>query len=205
MTTFLFIRHAATSMLNRALAGRMPGSHLTRAGKEQAKYLAEQLAGVPIASIYCSPLERACETAEPLAKQLGQQIITTDEITEIEFGNWTGHSFRELMTDQKWKYFNSFRSGIRIPGGEMMLEVQARVVSCLEKLRAAYPNDIVAIVSHADVIKAAITHYAGTPVDFFQRVEIYPASVSVVAVNDYGPVILRLNGTGEISDIIANL
>jgi probable phosphomutase (TIGR03848 family) len=201
MTTYLLIRHAATIMVGRVLAGRMPGGHLNREGKEQAKTLAGQLANAPITAVYCSPLERACETAQLLAGPTRRPLTVSDDLTEIEFGQWSGHSFRELGTDQKWKYFNSFRSIIRPPEGEMMLSVQTRVVAHLEKLRIAHPDEMVAVISHGDVIKAAIAHYAGIHLDLFHRLEISPASVSVVAVNDYGPKIMRINGTGDLSGL----
>jgi len=202
MTMYLLIRHAATNMAGRALAGRMLGGHLNRVGKDQAKLLARQLRTAPITAIYCSPLERAQETAETLANEINRPITVLPDLTEIEFGKWTGHSFRELLSDKRWKNYNSFRSVIRSPDGEMMLEVQTRVVALLEKLRIVHPDEMIAAISHADVIKAAIAHYAGIPLDLFHRIEISPASVNIVEVSDYGPKIFRLNGTGDLSGIL---
>jgi probable phosphomutase (TIGR03848 family) len=198
MTTFLLIRHATTDMTDRAVVGWMPNVHLNQKGQEQAERLAGRLAQVPIVAIYSSPLERAFETAAPIAKRLSLQISICEEIGEIQFGDWTGRNFQELDDMSKWKQFNLFRSGTRIPGGELMLEVQARIVVILEQLRERHPSDVVAVVSHGDVVKAAVAHYAGIHLDLFQRIEISPASVSVVVVNDYGPRILRINDTGEM-------
>jgi probable phosphomutase (TIGR03848 family) len=202
MTTFLLVRHAATDLVGRTIAGWMPGVHLNQEGRAQAERLAGRLTHVPIAAVYSSPLERARETAAPLATRLGLQVQIREGIGEIHFGEWTGRDFRGLAQVPKWRQFNLLRGSTRIPGGEFMLGVQARMVAELERLRERHPGDVVAVVSHGDVIKAAVGHYAGIPLDLLQRVEISPASVSVVAVNDYGPQILRINDTGELPSFV---
>jgi probable phosphoglycerate mutase len=177
----------------------MPDVHLNSEGTAQAERLAEGLAEAPLVAIYSSPLERARETAEPIARHHEMEIHCSDSLDEINFGDWTGRWFRELQSDRKWQQFNSFRSGTRIPGGELMSEVQTRVVAELERIRERHPDDAIAIVSHADPIKAVIAYYAGIPLDLFLRVEIDPASVSVIAIGDHGPQILLLNDTGTLS------
>jgi probable phosphomutase (TIGR03848 family) len=198
MTTFILIRHATTDSVKERIAGRMPDMHLNSEGTAQAESLAESLAEAPLIAIYTSPLERARETAEPIARHHRLEIQCSDALTEINFGEWTGRTFRELQGDRKWQQFNSFRSGTRVPGGELMCEVQTRVVAELERIRKRYPDDTIAIVSHGDPIRAVIAYYAGIPLDLFLRVEIGPASVSVIAIDDYGPRILLLNDTGAL-------
>ena len=116
----------------------------------------------------------------------------------MHFGAWTGQEFLALASVLQWQQFNSFRSGTRAPGGELMLEVQVRIVAVLERLRTQYTHGVIAVVSHGDVIKAALGHYAGIPLDLLQRLVINTASVSMVAVNNYGPQLLRINDTGEL-------
>lgn len=82
-----------------------------------------------------------------------------------------------------------------------MLEAQARAMIELDRLCAQHPNAVIAVISHGDVIKSAIAHYAGIHLDLFQRIEISPASLSIVAVNKSYPRILRLNDTGELSNL----
>ncbi len=198
MTTFLLIRHAANDAVGKRISGWTPGIHLNQEGREQAEKLAKRLLHLPIKSVYSSPLERAQETAEPLAVRLGLQVHICEEVGEIRYGDWTGRDIEELKEVTQWQQFNLFRSGTRVPGGELMLEVQARVIVALENFRERHPDEMVAIVSHGDVIKAAIAHYAGIHLDLFHRIEISPASVSIAVVNDYGPQILRVNDTGEL-------
>jgi probable phosphomutase (TIGR03848 family) len=198
MATFLLIRHAAHDLLGRCIAGRMPGVHLNREGQAQAERLAERLAHAPIRAIFSGPLERAQETALPLVQRLGLPLQISEAIDEIDFGEWTGRTFEELAEIPQWHLFNSFRSGTRIPNGELMLEAQARIVAELGRLREQYPEDALALISHGDVIKAAVAYYAGVPLDLFQRLEISPASVTVITISEYGPRVLCVNDTGDL-------
>ncbi|HEV7796942.1 MAG TPA: histidine phosphatase family protein, partial [Pyrinomonadaceae bacterium] len=197
MTTFLLVRHAANETIGELIAGRLPDVYLNEAGIAQAARLAERLARVPLAAIYSSPMERALHTARPVALHHGLEIQESNALVEINFGEWTGRSFSELEDERKWQQFNSFRSGTRIPGGELMLEVQTRVVTELEHIRERYREETVAVFSHGDPLKAAAAYYAGIPLDLSLRMELSPASVSVITVNDDGPKILLLNDTGE--------
>jgi probable phosphomutase (TIGR03848 family) len=199
MTRFLLIRHALTDSVGKRLSGRMEGVPLNAAGQAQAQQLADRLSGLPLAAIYCSPLERAQATAAPLARALDLDCQPCDDFLEIAFGEWTNSSFEDLAHQPPFQRFNSFRSGTRIPGGESMAEAQLRLVNGLEKLRARHPQQTVAVVSHADLIKAGVAYFAGIPLDLFQRLEISPASVSVIGIDDYTARILLLNDTGSLA------
>jgi len=80
----------------------------------------------------------------------------------------------------------------------MLLEAQLRVVGELAELSREHPNQTIAVVSHGDIIRAAVAHYAGIPLDLFQRFEIWPASVSVLRLSPDAAVLLKLNDTGEL-------
>lgn len=197
MTTFVLVRHAAPDLVEGTLAGRMPGVSLSVQGEQQAQQLAERLAGLPIAAIYSSPLERTRQTAQPLAARLDLPVQTAAPFTEIDFGEWTGKCFAELADDPRWRDWNAFRSSARLPHGGLMLEVQLRAVAGLQALCEQHPDQVVAIVSHGDVIKAIIAHYLGVHLDLFQRIEISPASISIVVVQHWGAYVTRLNDTGD--------
>lgn len=195
MTTFLLIRHAATDWIGRGLAGRLPGVHLSGDGGRQAAELAAWLEHTHIHAIYASPLERTQETAAALAQSRGLEVQADPAFLEIDFGGWTGSSFANLEHEAGWRDFNQFRSTVSAPEGENATDVQARVVRGLEKLRARHQDQTVAIVSHGDVIKAAIMHYLAIPLDFLLRFEISPASVSIVQVHNTGPHVVAVNRT----------
>ena len=197
-TTFLLIRHAAHLLGVGTIAGRSADVHLSPLGHEQTRAMAERVAGLPVRAIYCSPIDRAKETAAPLAERLQLPVQISDALCELDFGDWTRKTLDELRPQPNWQQWNAFRSGNRMPGGESMLEVQSRVVGEMLRLRDCHPDQCVALVSHGDVIKSAIAYWLGVPLDLFMRIEIGLASVSVVAIGDFGPWVLCVNNTGEI-------
>lgn len=197
-TTVLLVRHADNDYIGHTLAGWTPGIHLNDSGRRQAERLAGRLAKLPVRAIYSSPLERTRETMEPLAIRLGLEVRVCDALGEIRLGQWTGRAIRELADDPVWQRFNRERSTARVPGGETMLEVQARMVGAFEKIRGNHPDSVVVAASHGDPIRAVLMHYLGMPLDFIHRLEIQTASVSTIVLNDWGPAVLRINDTGDL-------
>ena len=200
MTRLIFIRHAATDCFASRLAGRDASVHLSAAGKVQGQRLAHSLHQQGIAKIYSSPQPRARETAEFLAELLGDRVEIAPQLDEIDYGEWTGRSFEELRAVGLWRDFNLLRSCTRIPGGELMIEVQARVLELMERLSRRHPEMTVALISHADVIRAALAHSLGMPLDFVLRLEVSLASSSMVAMEPCGPRVLCINNTEGMND-----
>jgi broad specificity phosphatase PhoE len=193
VTKFFLIRHAENDLVGHTLAGRMPGVHLNDAGRRQAARLAAKLIDSGITKICSSPMERAVETAEPLADRLGLKIEIRSGFNELNFGDWTGHKFAELEAQERWRQWNSYRLGIRPPNGEMMIEVQSRFVVEIERLRADMPETNIAIFSHGDPLKSALMYYIGAPLDHFRRFEISPAGYSILALDDWSSQLTGFN------------
>ena len=194
MTATLFlVRHAAHDRVGTVLCGRMPGVTLGPVGKAQAERLAMRLAREKPACILTSPLERAVETAEPIARQTEMPVEISGDLIEIDFGAWSGVDFESLSRDPSWRSWNNARSVSRPPDGETMLEAQTRIVNAIEHSRRNYVGRSVVLVSHSDVIKGALLYYLGLPIDAYGRLEIDPASISTLVVGDWGAKILRLN------------
>jgi probable phosphomutase (TIGR03848 family) len=198
MTTFLLIRHGETDAIGKSLMGWAPGWHLNAKGKRQAENLATRLERLPVRAIYTSPLERAIETAEPVARKHGLVPQVSEDLGELRMGEWEGLSIDDLDRRPEWKRFNSYRSGVRCPGGEFMIEAQTRMMNRLDCLARQHPGETVAVVSHGDPLRSVVAGYLGIPLDFLLRFEISPASVSVVEAAEWGPRVLCLNQTGEI-------
>jgi broad specificity phosphatase PhoE len=201
VTTFFLIRHASCDGLGQMLWGRTPGICLNETGKMQAQCLSGRFKNMNLDAIYSSPLERALQTATVFAEGMKLDVQTSDAVNEINFGEWTGKTFDELSRDKRWRHFNSRRSVRMIPGGESFLEVQNRIFKELETLALQHPQAHVAIISHADVIRAAIAYFSAIPIDLVDRFEISPCSVSVVAMDDDNAMLLTLNNTGELSNL----
>jgi probable phosphoglycerate mutase len=195
MTKFLLIRHALTDLTGSVLSGRSPGIGLNEQGRDQAQKLAAKIKRLPVAAIYSSPLQRAIETAEAISMALDLPVHLCEDFLEIDFGEWTNHPVKDLTTDPQFIRFNLFRSGTAIPGGESMLQAQLRMISGLHKLFVRHPSQSVVIVSHADMIKSAVAYFSGIPVDMLGRVEISPASLSIIEQYEDTARILLLNET----------
>ncbi|HZA94077.1 MAG TPA: histidine phosphatase family protein [Gemmatimonadales bacterium] len=199
MTTFLLIRHALCDPVGISIAGRTSGVHLNEAGRQQATALAGRLGGLPVAAIRSSPLERAMETAQPLAAALGLPVAQDAGLNEVDFGEWTGRTLIELDGLAEWRDFNERRSSTRIPGGETMAEVVSRSLATLEQVRRTpeLTGRLVALVSHGDVLRSLVAHCIGMSPDALHRIEIAPASVSILLSEDGNWRLLLLNSTEE--------
>jgi probable phosphoglycerate mutase len=197
MTTFLLIRHGENDWVGRRLPGWTPGLHLNANGRAQAEALAALLRPVRLAAVCSSPLERALETARPLARVKGLPVQRVRGLAEMQVGEWQGQSLGRLRRTKLWPIIQHTPSLARFPGGESFPEAQARIVAALEGLRRRYgsPRAVVACFSHADMIKLAIAHYLGLPLDLFQRLAVEPASITALHVRTNGAYLLRLNDT----------
>lgn len=197
-TTILLVRHGQTPTTGKVLPGRAKGLHLAEVGLQQAELAAERISQLnTIDAIYSSPLERAKETAAPIAKACGLKTQVERGLFECDFGEWTGAELKKLMKLPEWQTVQRAPSTFRFPGGESFTEMQTRMVTSLDKLRARHPGGTIVCVSHADTIKAAVAHALGTHIDLFQRIVISPASVSAVLWHSGGPVVLAVNSTGR--------
>jgi broad specificity phosphatase PhoE len=192
-STILLVRHGHTDAVGQWLAGRSEGVPLNQAGRAQAERLRTRLSSINIAAIYSSPLQRAVETAGPLARERGLRVEPRLELAEVDFGDWNGERFDTLAADPRWTRFNSYRSMADVPRGERALDVQARIVRALEDLRVLHPGQTIVCVSHADVIRLAVLYIAGAPIDFIHRFDITPGSITAIALSDGGASLLYVN------------
>ncbi|MHB1709811.1 MAG: histidine phosphatase family protein [Acidimicrobiales bacterium] len=206
-TVVLLVRHGKTPTTGKVLPGRAPDLHLSEEGVAEAAEAASrigELAGEgtrgPVA-VYASPLERALETARPIARRLGLRVRTDQGLLECDFGRWTGSELATLARTPEWTRVQRFPSGFRFPGGESFLEMQSRITSTLDRLTRLHPGETIAAVSHADPIKAAVAAAAGTHLDLFQRLVISPCSVSALAYAEDGPHVLCVNATATLTGL----
>jgi probable phosphomutase (TIGR03848 family) len=159
------------------------------------------MAALPLGAIYASPLERCFETAEAIAVPRKMTIRAVPELAEIDYGRWTGRSMTQLTRTALWKKVQQAPSSITFPEGEGLIDAHRRSVAALEEIARRHPRTVVAVISHADVIRLLLAHYAGLHIDLFQRLIVSPASVSAVALGDRIPRIVRMNDTGALDDL----
>jgi probable phosphomutase (TIGR03848 family) len=196
MTLLLLIRHGENEYTRTGkLAGWTKGVHLNEAGHKQALALAERLGKAKLAAIYSSPLERAQETARPLAKAKGLDIQISEGLGEVRYGQWQGKSLKVLARTKLWKTVQQYPAMMEFPQGETLRAVQARAVNAVEQIVRHHPKAMVAAFSHGDVIKLLVAHYLGLPLDLFQRIAVNTASISVFRLGQGHPTLVKLNET----------
>jgi broad specificity phosphatase PhoE len=196
MPTLLLIRHGENEYVKTGrLAGRLPGIHLNERGQKQAEALGEALKDVPITALYSSPLERAMETATPIATARSLKIIQNPDLMDTDIGKWQGKSLAVLRLTKAWKIVQSAPSRFHFPEGESFLDLQRRIANVFEGIVQKHnkPKDIVAVVFHADPIKLAVSHFLGLPLDHFQRLSCDTGSLTAIHANEGGANLLKLN------------
>ena len=197
-TTVLLVRHGQTATTGRILPGRAPGLHLSDDGRRQAEAAAQRIAKLKrVAAVYASPLERARETAMPIARIRSLALRIERGLLELDVGSWTGSRLDRVSKRPEWTTVQRYPSGFRFPEGESFVEMQARVTAALARMVEHHPGSVVVAVSHADPIKAALAHALGMHLDLFQRLAIAPGSITTIVYGAGGPTVLGMNALGE--------
>ena len=167
-----------------------------------AAALGERLSKVALAAIYTSPLERTRQTAEAIsARQQRRTALDVKDhagLLEVDYGSWSGRTLRSLYRLAAWRLVVTAPSRMTFPGGESLVQAQGRAVATCEELALRHRKEKVAVVTHADIIKAVVSHYLGQPLDLFNRLAVSPASVTVLDLGADGPVrVVTLNSNGD--------
>lgn len=191
MRQVFLVRHGSHDRLGRILCGRMPGVVLSDTGRRETQAVARRLAASGADTVLASPRERTMETAAPIAAALGLAVSPEPDLDEIDFGTWTGRALADLGDDPAWHVWNGSRAMARPPDGEGMDEAQTRIGRVLD--RFVEDGAPVVLVSHGDVIRAALLRILGLGLDAYDRIVVEPASVSELALWPGGGRIVSLN------------
>lgn len=209
MPTLLLVRHGrSTANSAGILAGWTPGVDLDEAGRAQAAELPGRLAGLPIARLVSSPLERCRQTLEPLAAarpELGAPELD-ERLGECHYGEWTGRPLSELAHEPLWRTVQDHASGAAFPGGESLRALSHRTVDAVrewnDKIAVDHgPDALWAAATHGDVIKAIVADALGLHLDHFQRISVEPCSVTAIRYTPHRPYLLRLGDTGSLAGL----
>lgn len=208
MATVILVRHGRTTAnASGVLAGRTAGVELDDVGREQADRTAERLAVAPLVGVVSSPLERCRQTAEAiLARQDGSPAAPIEAgITECDYGDWQGGKLSVLAAEDLWSVVQNQPSAATFPGGESLLAMQARAVASIRRLDAAFEAEhgagaVWVAVSHGDIIKSILADALGMHLDLFQRINVNPASVSIIRYGTARPNVISTNtDAGDLS------
>jgi broad specificity phosphatase PhoE len=192
VSTIHLVRHGHHALLGKQLCGRMPGVQLDELGCRQMSRCAVLIGGAA-AALQSSPQRRAQQSASILGWHFGTAVEIVPAVDELDYGDWTAMEFADLEDDARWKRWNSRRGSSRPPGGESMRALQQRVVQHLEELRLLDAGGTVVIVSHAEPIRAALLYYSRIRLDDFLSIDVAPASISTLAVDQAGIRVTSIN------------
>ncbi len=198
MATLFLVRHGLTAQTGRILYGQTGGIDLDDRGRAQADRLADRFAPVKLTAIYSSPLERCVQTVEPLAAAQRLPVLPRPELIEMDAGSWTGRTLPQLRRTKLWRTVQESPSTFRFPDGEAFVDAQLRAVAEVERIARRHRRGRVAVATHGDIVRIVLAHFAGTPLDEFQRIVIDAASVSVIAVDGHRARTLLVNDTGGL-------
>jgi probable phosphomutase (TIGR03848 family) len=195
MPLILLVRHAENDYVKeRRLPGRIPGIHLNKRGRKQAKRVAKFLKAAPVKAVYSSPLDRTLETAQPIASSHNLKIIPRPGLIETDVGKWQGKKIKKLQKLEEWRKVQLNPSRFKFPGGESIASCQLRLVQEIEFLVDSHdPEDLIVCVSHADPIKMVVAHYLGLPLDMYQRFSVSPASITSLMIGSFGSHLWMIN------------
>ncbi len=197
-TTLVLVRHGVTAhTVDKRFSGGLGGSDpaLTADGRAQARATADWLAPLAeeVDAVVSSPVRRTRETAEILAERLGKAVDLDHGLAEMEFGRWDGKTFdevREEFPDDLDAWLGSLH---HTPGGgESFQQVQERVLASLDALLKTYRGRTVLAVSHVTPIKVLVARTLGAPLEAVYRMELAPASVTVLSFFDDGNASMRM-------------
>ena len=210
MATLILVRHGrSTANTSGVLAGRSPGVRLDDTGEEQAARVGERLSGIRLAALVSSPLERCRQTAKGIAvrQATAPTVAREKELTEVDYGEWTGEALKTLAKEPLWKVVQGHPSGATFPGGESLAAMSARAVAAVRRWDSRVEQEhgteaVWAAVSHGDVIKAVLADALGMHLDAFQRIVVDPAAVSVVRYTAGRPFVLTMNShAGDLAHL----
>ncbi|WP_308467311.1 histidine phosphatase family protein [Rathayibacter soli] len=208
MATVILVRHGRTTAnADGVLSGRTAGVALDDVGREQAARLAERLAVVPLVAVISSPMERCRQTARAIVdRQTGAPVRAIEQgITECDYGDWQGRALRELAAEKLWSIVQTQPSAAVFPGGESLAAMQARSVAAIRRHDSALaaqhgPGAVWVAVSHGDIIKSILADALGMHLDLFQRINVAPASISIVRYGPNSPSVYAANTiAGDLS------
>ena len=201
----VLIRHAH-SEANAAgiLSGRLPNVHLSEKGEEQSEHLAVRLGNFPVATLRISTMERCFETISPwinsivLPNNPRFEPIIDQELTEVDYGSWSGKKLAVLSKNKLWKIVQEAPSRMYFPSGEGIAQMQSRAMTSVHEAVSTKVKGAAVIVSHGDVIKSIVASALGMHLDEFQRIVIDPASISILDFSTTKPRVLLLNDSRSV-------
>lgn len=203
-TRVFLVRHGITDwhVAQRVLGHRdIP---LNEEGVAQAEAAAAALAGLPLVEVISSPLVRALQTAELVARNIGIEVARDPRLIDLRVGKWEGMTYAEVAAHSEYKEFIADPLSERIPGAESMTDVKTRAIAAVDQALEDNPSgNGIAVVTHAGIIRILLTHYLGSPPANYHRIRVAPGSISVLSFADGRelPRVIAVNWAADLAGV----
>lgn len=167
---------------------------LTPRGREQYQAMAERLAGEKITACYSSDLTRCAWGAGLIAPQFGVEPHLTPSLRELNIGDWEGMTWQELMAryPAEWQARLNDIVNYRVPNGENLLDVQARVMPKIERIVAGHQGEEVLVVGHGGVNRVILLNAIGAPLSVLFNIEQNYCCLNIIDYYADGKSVVKL-------------
>lgn len=176
---------------------------LNEKGRKQAERLALALKDEKVAAIYSSPLRRARETADEIARFHHLEVVTDDALKELDAGELDGLTFQEMM-ERYGEFLKEWMKGLpslKMPGGESIAELQQRAWPAVERIVSDHPDGVVTLVNHSFAIVSIVSKALGMSLANFRRLRLNIASITIINFGKRGTSLLLFNDTCHLKGI----
>lgn len=202
MTTIYLVRHGQTAWNREEVFRGRADIPLNETGRKEALLTGQYLRGVSIEAIYSSPLSRALETADAIARHQGKEVQTLEGLIDIDFGGWQGLS-HEAVREEYEELYRQWKDTphlVRFPGGESLEEVRERALEAIHGVLRDHAGETLAMVSHRVVNKIVICGLLGLDNSHFWEIGQDTGCINVLEFRD-GFILRCLNDTSHLKTI----
>jgi len=201
----LLLRHGETAWNRERRYQGWKDTPLSAAGHQQAEAVARELKEHPFAAVYSSPLQRARETAAPIASAHGLEVLTDPAFKELAFGEWEGLTLDEARTRDAKLYEGWAKTPhlVSPPGAETLAQARERVLAGLDRLRAGHRDEVVCLVAHGIPVRILILEALGLGLDRIWTLHSAPTGISELEFRDDWTAVHRMNTLVHLDTALA--
>lgn len=201
--TYYLVRHGETEWNTMGRTQGHGNSPLTALGIIQAESAANALSKFPIDMIYCSDLGRAVQTAEIIGKRLDKEVIPTESLREMGFGEWEGMKIKNIQEKfpAMFEIWRNSPDRLDIRGAENLFIVKERQDKLIQELNEKYSDKHILLVSHSVTVRVMLLSFLDSHVRNIYRIKQDNTAINIVESRSYGPVVIKMNDTKHLSEL----
>jgi probable phosphoglycerate mutase len=212
LTTLILVRHGRTHLTeSKKISGRGgENPHLSDLGKEDAHRVAKALKEIgnsgqyaylnPPSAIISSPIQRTVDTANIIANELGLAVTLDEDIAEISFGDWDGHTNEEVSKTwpEQWEAWRGSWT-VAPPNGESLMEFDERVMRARKRITQEHAGSTVVVVAHVMPIRGFTRYAFDGGISSYWATQVAPCSMTILRLwGDQAVEVVTVNDTNHL-------